>query len=60
MTWTSIDKAQWILEHGEPKVLWIYERVDANVYRRPIDADNVPPWVSPERELVYNLDEGKQ
>jgi len=57
MTWSNTDKAQWILQNGEPDVLWVYERVDNQVYRRPMThVGNVPPWIPQEREPVYNLD----
>jgi hypothetical protein len=55
--WSDIDKAQWILENGEPKHAWIYERNGELLYRRPMATDSeLPPWVSRERELVksYN------
>jgi len=53
--WTDADKAQWILENGYPKIKYVYERVDTQVYRRPItsDPDNpVPPWINKTRTPI--------
>lgn len=52
-TWTDADKAQWILENGEPKFAWIFERNGELLYRRPMANTGVlPPWIPRERELV--------
>lgn len=51
--WSDTEKAQWILENGEPKIAWIFERNDELLYRRPMAADGIlPPWMPRERELV--------
>lgn len=50
MIWTDTDKAQWILENGEPNITWIFERNGDAVYRRPM-CNNLPPWISKERTL---------
>lgn len=51
--WSDTDKAQWILENGEPKIAWIFERNGELLYRRPMTTENdLPPWISRERELV--------
>lgn len=55
--WTETEKAFWILEHGEPKFAWIFERNGDEVYRRPFASPDttLPPWVSKDRELVSNV-----
>lgn len=56
--WTDIDKAQWILENGNPEIKWVYERVDDVVFRRPFlgdPSDNIPPWIPEKREKYYVL-----
>jgi hypothetical protein len=60
--WTETEKAFWILENGEPKFAWIFERNGDIVYRRPMaDPDTkLPPWVSAEREEVTNKIVGKE
>ena len=59
--WTETEKAFWILEHGEPKYAWIFERNGDIVYRRPMAEPGavLPPWVSKEREEVTNKIVGK-
>lgn len=54
MIWTDTQKAQWILENGNPKLAWIFERVDSTVYKRPIapDGEPLPPWISKDRVVV--------
>ena len=54
-TWTDTDKAAWILANGTPEYVWIYERVDDKVFKRPVPekGKHLPPWVSTERELAY-------
>lgn len=62
MTWTDTDKALWILEHGEPQVRWITERVHDRLYRRPVSQDQAPfpPWIDRARTLhaVLNPETG--
>lgn len=60
--WTETEKAFWILENGEPKVAWIFERNGQSVYKRPMaePGNNLPPWISAEREEVTNKIVGKQ
>ncbi len=50
--YTEADKAQWILENGHPKFVWIFERVDEVIYRRPMaePGTELPPWMPAERE----------
>ena len=50
--YTEADKAQWILENGHPKFVWIFERVDDVVYRKPMaePGTELPPWMPTERE----------
>lgn len=52
--WDDVAKAQWVLENGIPDYVWIFERVDTQVYRRPSPANNrpLPPWINKEREPV--------
>lgn len=52
--WTETEKAFWILEHGEPKFAWIFERVGETVYQRPMaePGTNLPPWIPLEREDI--------
>jgi hypothetical protein len=55
MTWSDTDKAEWILQNGNPHIAWIFERVDEKVYRRPMapDGEQLPPWLANKpRELV--------
>ena len=54
--YTEADKAQWILENGHPKFIWIFERVDEQIYRRPMaePGTELPPWMPIEREAVNN------
>ena len=55
-TWTDAEKAQWILENGEPEIAWIYERYGFIVYKRPITSNNLfPPWISRERQVAGEL-----
>lgn len=52
--WTETEKAFWILQNGEPKYAWIFERNGELVYRRPFaePGSKLPPWISTERELI--------
>ncbi len=52
--YTEADKAQWILENGHPKFVWIFERVDEVIYRRPMaePGTELPPWMPTERESL--------
>ena len=52
--WTKAEKAQWILEHGEPNFVWIYERAGTEIYRRPSRdmGVNLPPWISTNRQKI--------
>jgi len=62
--WTETEKAFWILENGEPKFAWIFERNGDIVYKRPMvepgSGTKLPPWISAEREEVTNKIAGKQ
>lgn len=52
-TWTDAEKAQWILENQwnyHNDITYIYERVGDQVYRRPLDTETLPPWMSRQRE----------
>lgn len=56
--WTDAEKAQWILENGEPEYIWIYERNGYIVYKRPMTTSvNLPPWIDAERQVVGQLNE---
>ena len=57
--YTNDEKAQWILENGEPKIVWIFERVNNTIYKRPM-SENLPPWISKERQVEgkYNQHTG--
>ncbi len=59
--YSEADKAQWILENGNPRFVWIYERVDDKIYRKPMSHPeaNLPPWMSSQRELVQCSDEAE-
>ena len=59
--WTETEKAFWILQNGEPKVAWVFERNGDKIYRRPFadPGSKLPPWISTERELVSNMLTGK-
>lgn len=59
--WSETEKAFWILEHGEPKYAWIFERNGETIYRRPLaePGTTLPPWISTEREEVTNKIVGK-
>lgn len=48
--WSDADKAQWILENGNPEYVWIFERVDDTVFRRPAGI-LIPPWISIKRTI---------
>jgi len=52
--YNEADKAQWILEHGQPRFVWIFERDDDKLYRRPMahPGTELPPWMSNKKELV--------
>ena len=52
--YTEADKAQWILENGRPRFVWIFERDDDKIYRRPMaePGTELPPWMPTERELL--------
>jgi hypothetical protein len=56
--WSDTDKAQWILENGKPDYVWIFERVNDIVYKRPAPAAgcSLPPWINREREIAYVSD----
>ncbi len=60
--YTEADKAQWILENGKPRFVWIYERVDDKIYRKPMSHPeaSLPPWMSTQRELVRSSKETEQ
>jgi hypothetical protein len=60
--WTETEKAFWILENGEPRFAWIFERNGQTVYKRPIadPSTKLPPWISPEREEVTNKIVGRE
>ena len=61
--WTDAEKALWVLEHGPVEYVWIYERVDNTVYRRPVMSDKsdaFPPWINKEREEILHMDKSKQ
>ena len=60
--WTETEKAFWILENGEPRFAWIFERNGQTVYKRPMaePGTNLPPWVRAEREEVTDKIIGKQ
>jgi hypothetical protein len=60
--WTETEKAFWILENGEPRFAWIFERNGDIVYKRPMTdpGTKLPPWVSAEREEVTDKIVGKQ
>ena len=62
MEWTETEKAFWILEHGEPRYAWIFERNGDIVYKRPMaePGTNLPPWVSTDREEVTNKIVGRE
>lgn len=53
--WSDEEKAQWYLEHGYPKILWVNERVADIVYKRPTcHTGPLPPWIDPrKREIDY-------
>ena len=55
--WNEADKAAWILKHGKPDIVWIFERVDNTVYKRPMgDPDGnkpIPPWISMKRQVAF-------
>ena len=55
--YTEAFKAQWILEHGHPKFVWIFERADDILYRRPMaeSGTELPPWMNSDRELVRDF-----
>ncbi len=54
--WTETEKAFWILQNGEPKYAWIFERNGDIVYRRPIagPSGKLAPWLPKEREEITN------
>lgn len=56
MEYTDLDKAQWILEHGEPQITWIHERIGSQVFARPTAASLVPPWISRDKRLVFEME----
>jgi hypothetical protein len=49
--WSEAEKAFWILENGYPDFVWIFERVDHKVFKRP-SGGNIPPWISAGRTEV--------
>jgi hypothetical protein len=60
--WTETEKAFWILENGEPRFAWIFERNGDIVYKRPMaePGTNLPPWVSTDREEVTDKIVGRE
>jgi hypothetical protein len=62
--WTETEKAFWILENGEPRFAWIFERNGDIVYKRPMvepgSGTKLPPWISTEREEVTNKIVGRK
>ena len=57
--WNDASKAIWILKHGwSGKTASIFERVDKQVYIRPIaqDGETLPPWLSRERSPMGRED----
>ena len=60
--WSETEKAFWILEHGEPRFAWIFERNGHTVYKRPFadPGSNLPPWINTEREEVTDKIVGKE
>lgn len=62
--WDDVAKAQWILENGPvPDIVWIFERVDDQVFKRPAANSQLPPWINTQRQKVlqytapgYNLE----
>lgn len=62
LTWTDAKKAFWILQNGEPKVAWIFERNGDLLYRRPFaePGSNLPPWINTERKLMSSMLTGKK
>jgi hypothetical protein len=45
--YSDIDKAQWILEHGHPDIIYTYERVSNTIYKRvSLGSKNIPPWIN--------------
>ena len=50
--YTEAEKAQWILENGYPKFIWIFERANDITYRRPMaePGTELPPWMPTDRE----------
>ena len=48
--WDDVDRAQWILENGKPEIIWIFERANNIVYKRPATGVGViPPWINTQR-----------
>lgn len=62
--WDDVTKAQWILENGPvPEIVWIFERVGDQVFKRPAANSQLPPWINTQRQQVlqytapgYNLE----
>ena len=54
--YTEVEKAQWILENGHPKFVWIFARVGEQIYRKPMaePGTKLPPWMPTEREPLDN------
>lgn len=50
--WTDAEKAQWILENqwDHRDITYIYESAGGQVYRRPLETEFMPPWMSRQRE----------
>ena len=44
--YSDTDKAFWILENNwsQKSIIWVYERVDERLYKRPIAGQLLPPW----------------
>lgn len=60
--WTETEKAFWILQNGDPKIAYIFERNGDKIYRRPFiePGSKLPPWISTERQLVSSMLTGKK
>lgn len=52
--WDDVAKAQWILENGKPHIVWIFERANGMVYKRPMadPGSKLPPWINRVRTPV--------
>lgn len=54
--WNTADRAWWTLQNGKVDIVWIYERVDEKIYRRPSQklSKNIPPWIDVQRRQLVN------